>query len=61
MTHSANRVQLEAARRPNGWGLGAGLAEGRGRTEHWEGVAEGAERVLLNGGKAAGVLTALFP
>lgn len=39
----------------------AGLAEGRGRTGCEEGVAEGAERLLLNGGKAAGSLTSSSP
>lgn len=42
-------------------GMGAGLSEGRGRTGCGEGVAEGAERLLLNGGKAAGALTASSP
>lgn len=42
-------------------GTRAGLFEGRGRTGCGEGVAEGAERLLLNGGKAAGALTASSP
>lgn len=57
----ANRRPRKDARRPNGWDTGAGLDEGRGKTGCGEGVAEGAQRLLLNGGKAAGVLTASSP
>lgn len=56
----ANRVQPEDA--PSQWvGSGGGAARGAGRRGCGEGVAEGAERLLLNGGKAAGVLTAWSP
>lgn len=60
MGRLANRVQGEAA--PSQWvGAGGGARRGAGRTGCWEGVAEGAERLLLNGGKAAGALTAWSP
>lgn len=42
-------------------GAGGGALRGAGRTGCGEGVAEGAERLLLNGGKAAGALTAWSP
>lgn len=58
----ANQPASVRGRVASQWvGMGAGLSEGRGRTGCGEGVAEGAERLLLNGGKAAGALTASSP
>lgn len=56
----ANQVRHEGCTVPMG-GTGGGARRGAGRTGCGEGVAEGAERLLLNGGKAAGALTAWSP
>lgn len=44
----------------NGWELGVGFVYGWGRMGCGEGVVEGVEWLLFNGGKVVGVLIVLF-